>query len=83
MQCIGSRLRELRKRENLSQTKVAAIVGSNQSTVARYESGNTHVPANIVIKYADYFKVSLDYIYGRIDQPQDKLYDTNHTDRIG
>ena len=34
-----------------------------------------HVPAHIMLWFADYFDVSLDYIYGRTDNPQGKLYD--------
>ena len=57
------------------QAKIAAIVGSRQSAVARFESGEAHVPAEVMIRYADYFDVSLDYIFGRTDKPQGKLYE--------
>ena len=73
MNTIGVRLRELRQSAKLSQAKVAAIVGSRQSAVARFESGEAHVPAEVMIRYADYFDVSLDYIFGRTDKPQGKL----------
>ena len=60
MNTIGVRLRELRQSAKLSQAKIAAIVGSRQSAVARFESGEAHVPAEVMIRYADYFDVSLD-----------------------
>ena len=66
---------ELRQSAKLSQAKIAAIVGSRQSAVARFESGEAHVPADVMIRYADYFDVSLDYIFGRTDKPQGKLYE--------
>ena len=75
MNTIGVRLRELRQSAKLSQAKIAAIVGSRQSAVDRFESGEAHVPADVMIRYADYFDVSLDYIFGRTDKPQGKLYE--------
>ena len=75
MNTIGVRLRELRQSAKLSQAKIAAIVGSRQSAVARFESGEAHVPAEVMIRYADYFDVSMDYIFGRTDNPQGKLYE--------
>ena len=75
MNTIGVRLRELRQSAKLSQAKIAAIVGSRQSAVARFESGEAHVPADVMVRYADYFDVSLDYIFGRTDKPQGKLYE--------
>ena len=62
MNTIGVRLRELRQSAKLSQAKIAAVVGSRQSAVARFESGEAHVPADVMVRYADYFDVSLDYI---------------------
>ena len=75
MDTIGVRLRELRQSAKLSQAKIAAIVGSRQSAVARFESGEAHVPADVMIRYADYFDVSLDYIFARTDKPQGVTYE--------
>ena len=74
MNIIGTRLRELRQSAKLSQVKIAEVVGSRQSAIARFESGEAHVPAEVMIRYADYFDVSLDYIFGRTNNPQGKLY---------
>lgn len=75
MVTIGTRLRELRTSIHISQTELAKIAGSNQSSINRYEMDVAHVSARILLWYADYFDVSLDYIFGRTDQPQGKLYD--------
>ena len=75
MKIIGQRLRELRQNAKLSQSRIAAVVGSRQSAVARYESGEAHVPAEMLVTLADYYDVSLDYIYGRTDQPQGRVYE--------
>ena len=75
MKIIGQRLRELRQNTKLSQAKVAAIVGTLQPTVARYESGEAHIPPEVLLLLADYYDVSLDYIYGRTDEPQGRVYE--------
>lgn len=75
MNTIGVRLQELLQSAKLSQAKIAAVVGSRQSAIARFESGEAHVPADVMVRYADYFDVSLDYIFGRTDNPQGKLYE--------
>ncbi len=83
MKIVGQRLRELRQSAKISQGKMAAAVGASQSAVARYESGEAHVPAETVVRYADYFDVSLDYIFGRTEKPQGKLYENKpHIEKI-
>ena len=75
MNIIGERLKSLRKGIMLSQKDFAAKIGTNQSSVNRYENCQAEAPYKTLLAYADYFDVSLDYIYGRTDQPQGKLYD--------
>ena len=76
MAAVGERLRGLRESINLSQAKLAEISGSNQSATNRYEHNQAEAPYKILLWYADYFDVSMDYIFGRTDQPEGKLY--NH-----
>ena len=75
MEIVGKRLRALREGVNLSQAKIAKLVGAVQSSINRYENDVGDPPFKILIWYADYFDVSLDYIFGRTDKPQGKLYD--------
>ena len=75
MEIVGQRLRSLREGVRLSQNKIAKLIGTAQSTVNRYESGSGEAPYKTLLWYAEYFDVSLDYIFGRTDQPQGKLYD--------
>ena len=77
MEQIGKRLRALREGVRLTQVNMAEILGVQQSRINRYETGQTTPAPEIFIKYADYFDVSLDYIFGRTDNPQGKLYDYN------
>ena len=71
---VGQRLKELRTTAGFSQKEVAELAGSNQATIARIESEHNDPSCKIVRFYADHFDVSLDYIFGRTDKPQGKLY---------
>ena len=71
---IGERLRTLREGVKLSQTKLGEMVGTSQANIGRYETDICTPPAETFLWYADYFDVSLDWIYGRTDKPQGKLY---------
>lgn len=73
---IGKRLKSLRKSLGKSQAQIAEVNSTVAPTaIYRYEHGVTDVPNDILLWYADFFDVSLDYIYGRTDKPQGKLYD--------
>lgn len=75
MKETGKRLKLLREGMGFSQNKLAQIFETRQSSINRYEQGQTIPGPETAIKYADYFDVSLDYIYCRTDNPQGKLYD--------
>ena len=74
MEQIGKRLRELREGSRLTQTQVAEVVGVQQSRINRYESGKSTPPPEVFVKYADFFDVSMDYLYCRTDKPRGRLY---------
>ena len=74
MEIIAKRIRSLREGMGISQSKLAEALGARQSSINRYENNQTAVPAELLLRYADYFDVSLDYIFGRTDKPQGKLY---------
>ena len=75
MNKIGKRLRTLREGIGFSQEKLASILGSTQSCLNRYESGQSTPSVELFRKYADYFDVSMDYIFARCDEPQGKIYE--------
>ena len=75
MRILAERMRTLREGLRLSQAKIAALVGTTQASINRYENEIGLPPHKTLLWYADYFDVSMDYIYGRTDQPQGKLYD--------
>ena len=63
------RLKELRKKRNISQLKLALDLSMNQNTISRYETGEREADYSTLIKIADYFGVSIDYLLERTDDP--------------
>lgn len=63
------RLKALRKEKNISQLKLAMDLSMNQNTISRYETGEREADYKTLIKIADYFNVSIDYLLGRTDNP--------------
>ena len=63
------RLKEIRKERGISQLKLAMELNTNQNTISRYETGNREPGINELIRIADYFNVSVDYLLGRTDNP--------------
>lgn len=66
---MKNRLRELRENRQLHQTDVANATGINQKTLSNYENGVTDPNSYALIKLADFFNVSIDYLVGRTDTP--------------
>ena len=62
------RLKELRKQKKISQLKLALDLNMNQNTISRYETLEREADYKTLIKFADYFGVSLDYLLGRSDR---------------
>ena len=70
---FGDRLRELREDKGLRQEDVAALFGFGKSTVSQWENGKSEPEYDIVLKLADYFDVTTDYLLGRSSIPYIKL----------
>ena len=64
------RLKELRKQRNISQLKLALDLNLNQNSISRYETGARQADYALLIKIADYFGISIDYLLGRTDNPE-------------
>ncbi len=64
---LATRLRELRRGRNLQQAQLAAALGLAQTTIGNYEQGNRFPSEQTLLRIADYFEVSLDYLLGRSD----------------
>ena len=50
-------------------------MGGTQASINRYENGQAAAPIKVLRWYADFFDVSMDYIFGRAESPQGKLYE--------
>lgn len=64
------RLKEIRKAKGISQLKMAMDLNTNQNTISRYETGEREPGITELIRIADYFHVSLDYLLERTDNPK-------------
>ncbi len=64
------RLREIRKSKGISQLKMAMDLNTNQNTISRYETGEREPGINDLMKIADYFNVSVDYLLERTNNPK-------------
>ena len=62
------RLKYLRKTRKISQLRLALDLNMNQNTISRYENLEREADYKTLIKFADYFDVSLDYLLGRADK---------------
>ena len=63
------RLKMLREKKGISQLKLALDLGLNQNSISRYESGVREADYKTLIKIADYFNVSIDYLLERTENP--------------
>ncbi len=63
------RLKDLREDHDLKQAEVAELLGIQQTVYSRYERGFQNIPIEYLIKLAEYYKVSTDYILGLTDNP--------------
>ena len=61
------RLRDLREDKDRSQQQIADYLNMHRSVYRRYESGERETPIWVVVKLADYYQVSTDYLLGRTD----------------
>lgn len=68
MLAFGRRLKLLRIEKGLKQTEMAEFVGCTEGNYQKMEYGNINVPGLTLIKLADFFNVSLDYLVGRTNE---------------
>lgn len=64
------RLKELRKQRHISQIKLAMDLSVSQNTISRYEQGEREAGYDMLVRIADYFNVSVDYLLERTDNPE-------------
>lgn len=62
------RIRDLREDRDLTQKQVAQMLGMSQTGYSKYETGENDIPTVVLIKLADFYQTSTDYLLGRTDQ---------------
>lgn len=67
---FGSRLKSLRQEKKLTQERFANIFYLNKSSISKYEKDKNLPENQLLIKIADFFDVSIDYLLCRTDQPK-------------
>lgn len=68
-----NRIRDLREDMDLRQIDVANATGIDQKTLSNYETGKTNPDSYAIIKLADFFNVSADYLIGRDNEKDKKI----------
>lgn len=63
------RIRDLREDHDKTQQEIADILNMHRSVYRRYEGGEREIPVWAVIKLAEYYHVSTDYLLGLTDDP--------------
>ena len=64
------RIRDMREDRDLSQKDVANYLKCSQVCYSYYEIGKRDIPTDILIKLADFYDVSIDYLLGRSSSPE-------------
>ena len=63
------RLRDLREDHDLTQDQLVAVLNLNKTTYTNYEQGKREIPFALVIRLAQFYNVSIDYIAGLSNTP--------------
>lgn len=61
------RIRDLREDNDLTQHQIATLLNISQSTYSRYENGELEIPIQTLIKLANYYNTSIDYLVNMTD----------------
>ena len=67
---MGERLKQLRKAKGLTQLAVQMKTGIEQALLSKFENGERVPPTETLVKLADFYEVSVDYILCRTDKPE-------------
>ena len=62
------RIRDLREDKDMTQTQMATILNCSQRIYSNYERGELDIPTEILIRLADFYGVSVDYLLNRTDK---------------
>ena len=66
---FGKRLRNLRENKGLTQEELGKIINQKKSNISKYENERLQPSMETINSFAEYFNVSIDYLFGRTDDP--------------
>ena len=66
---LYERIRALREDHDLTQTQMGLTLSCSQRVYSNYERGDIDIPTQTLVKIADHYGVSLDYLLNRTDDP--------------
>ncbi|WP_036372618.1 helix-turn-helix domain-containing protein [Neomoorella thermoacetica] len=69
MSTLGDKIKQLRKKKDLTQDELASILHVNRATLANWEINRAVPDPATLQRLADFFNVSVDYLLGRTDNP--------------
>lgn len=64
------RIQDLRIDSDLSQKKIGEILHISQRSYTHYETGSRNIPIEMLIRLADYYDTTIDYLVGRTDNKE-------------
>ena len=67
---LYQRLKDLREDRDLSQSDIAALLGTTRQQVSKWETGVQMMGVDKYVKLAEFYNVSVDYLLGLIDYPK-------------
>ena len=62
---VYPRIRDLREDRDLNQTQIAKMLEMSQTGYSKYETGENDIPTAVLIKLADFYDTSIDYLLSR------------------
>ena len=70
---LNDSLKRFRRELNVTQKQASSVVGVTERSYGEYERGSAKIPAIAILKLADAFNVSADYLLGRTDTPNSNI----------
>ena len=64
------RIQDLRTDADMSQKQLSEILHISQRSYSRYETGSRNIPVEMLIRLANYYDISVDYLVGRTDKKE-------------
>lgn len=79
---LGNNIRAVRKEKKLSQVELGKAVGVSRSTIANWEKGKTSPATTYILKLANFFNITTDYLLGYTPTPQFTRKDERDVQKI-